>query len=220
MEPILKSGRDILSISFSSALSGTYNSARIAKEELQEKYPERKIIVIDSLSASMGQGLLVYHAAKRKQEGKSIEEVAKWVEENKLKLCHLFTVDDLNHLRRGGRLSPISAILGTILRVKPLLHVSIEGKLTVVSKSRGRHTSLDMLVQQMEKTIENPEGQTVFISHGDCLEEAEYVKEKMLAKLPIKDVVINYVGPVIGSHSGPGTIAIFYFGNDRFTQKD
>lgn len=215
MKPILDAGKDILYIAFSSALSGTYNSSLIAKEELEPLYPNQKIILVDSLCASMGQGLLVTYAYKEKVKGKSLEEVAKWVEDNKINISHLFTVGDLNHLRRGGRLSPIKAIIGTILRVKPLLHVSSLGKLTVVDKSRGRMSSLDDLVNRMISSIDHPEGQTVYISHGDCLEDALYVKKQIMEKLPIKDFAINYIGPVIGSHSGLDTLAIFYIGHDR-----
>ncbi|MDD4000750.1 MAG: DegV family protein, partial [Bacilli bacterium] len=216
MRDFLKAGKDILSISFSSALSGTFNSSRLAKEELKEEFPNRKIVLIDSLSASMGQGLLLTYAANLRKSGKSLEEVALWVEENKLKLCHLFTVDDLNHLRRGGRLSSISAIIGTILRVKPLLHVSSEGKLTVEGKARGRQLAINQLFERMVATIVSPEEQIVYISHGDCLEDALLLKEKILETLPVKEVFINFIGPVIGSHSGPGTLAVFYLGNDRF----
>jgi DegV family protein with EDD domain len=215
MRPHLEQGKDILSISLSSALSGTFNSSRIAREELLEEFPDRKIILIDSLSASMGQGLLVTYAAEMKKAGKTIDEVAAWVDNNKLKICHLFTVNDLNHLRRGGRLALIPALLGTILRVKPLLHVSSEGKLTVEGKARGRSSAIEQLFERLKATIENPEGQTIYISHGDCIEDAEYLKKKIIEALPIKEVVINYIGPVIGSHSGPGTLAVFFFGNDR-----
>ena len=214
-EPTLAAGNDILSISFSSALSGTYQSSVQAKDTLLEKYPDRRIITIDSLAASMGQGLLLTYAAKLKKSGKSIDEVAKWVEQNKMNICHLFTVGDLNHLKRGGRLSSTKAILGTLLSIKPLLHVSPEGKLVQTGQVRGRKKSLIKMVETMIETIENPEGQIVYISHGDCLEEAENVKKLILEKLPVQEVIINYVGPVIGSHSGIGTLAIFYLGNDR-----
>ena len=153
-----------------------------------------------------------------KKAGKSIEDVANWVEENKLNLCHLFTVGDLNHLKRGGRLSYSKALLGTILRVKPLLHVSTEGKLVQTGMTRGRKSSLDTMVQRMFATIVNPKGQTVYISHGDCIEDAEYVKKEIMNKMPIEDIKINFDGPVIGSHSGVGTLAIFYMGKDRVTE--
>lgn len=214
-EPFLQEGYDILYIGFSSALSGTYNSSVQAANELQTKYPNQKIITIDSLAASMGQGLLVTYAARLKKEGKSLEEIVKWVEDNKRKICHLFTVGDLNYLRRGGRLSYSKALLGTILRVKPLLHVSNEGKLVQTGMKRGRMSALDAMISRLVETIENPEGQTIFISHGDCLDDAEYVKEQIKAKLPVGEIMIHYIGPVIGSHSGLDTLAIFYYGNDR-----
>ncbi|MDY0063781.1 MAG: DegV family protein [Bacilli bacterium] len=219
LTPILEAGKDILHICFSSALSGTYNALLVAKEMLEEQFPNQKIIAIDSLSASMGQGLLVNLAAKEKQKGKTLDEVAEFVENTKLNLCHLFTVGDLDHLRRGGRLSSAKAILGTILRIKPLLHVSKEGKLVQTGKTRGRRTSLDTLVDTLVHTITNPEGQQVFISHGDCLEDAEYVRDQIKSKLPITDFTIHYVGPVIGCHSGLGTVAIFYLGTDRFANE-
>lgn len=214
-EPALIQGKDILYIGFSSGLSGTYNSSVQAKNELIEKYPDRKIITIDSLAASMGQGLLVTYAARLKKSGKSIDEVANWVLENRLNLCHIFTVGDLNHLKRGGRLSSTKAILGTLLSVKPILHVSTEGKLVQISQTRGRKKSLIKMVELVEETIVNPSGQEIYISHGDCEEDALFVKQLIMKKLPIKDVLLNYVGPVIGSHSGIGTLAIFYLGNER-----
>lgn len=218
MRPYLAQGKDILSISLSSALSGTYNSSRLAREDLLEIFPERKIILIDSLAASMGQGLLVTYAAKMRKEGKSIEEVAEWAENNKQRIAHLFTVDDLNFLRRGGRLSLIPALLGTILRVKPLLHVSKEGRLTVEGKARGRSHAIERIFERMLETIEKPEEQIIYISHGDCLDDALLLKEKIEKALPVKEIKINYIGPVIGSHSGPGTLALFYMGNDRMEE--
>jgi DegV family protein with EDD domain len=216
--PLLTAGKDILYISFSAALSGTYNSAILARNELLETYPDRKLVVIDSKCASMGEGLLVTYAARLKKEGASIEEVEKWVEDNKTNICHLFTVGDLNHLKRGGRLSYSKALLGTILRVKPLLHVSLDGKLVQTGMTRGRKGALDAMIDRMFCTITNPKGQTVYISHGDCLEDAEYVKKEIMNRMPIDDVVINYIGPVIGSHSGNGTLAIFYMGQDRYKE--
>lgn len=215
MEGYLKEGYDILSISFSSALSGTYNSSIIAKDELLELYPDRTIYTIDSLSASLGQGLLVTYAARLKQAGKSIEEVRDFVEENKLRLSHLFTVGDLNHLRRGGRLSYAKAFLGTVLKIKPLLHVNNEGKLVQTGSTRGRKQSIMKMVERMKDTIENPKDQIIYISHGDVLEEVLELKRTIIKELNVKDVMINHVGPVIGSHSGIGTIAIFYLGSDR-----
>jgi len=218
MEPLLKSGHDILSISFSSALSGTFNSARIAKEELEPRYPERKIITLDSLCASMGQGLLIAYAADLKKQGKTIDEVSEWVEKNKKNICHLFTVGDLNYLARGGRLSHSKAIIGTLLKIKPLLHVSEEGKLVQTGATRGRYSALVKMAERMTQTIIKPEDQTIFISHGDCLTDAQILKSLIMERIPVKDIVINFVGPVIGGHSGINTLALFYFGNDRFLE--
>lgn len=213
--PLLEAGQDILYIAFSSGLSGTCQSALIAKRQLQETFPERRIEVFDSLCASMGEGLLVYLAAKRRMAGESMDQVLSWLQENVLSLCHWFTVDDLNHLKRGGRVSTATAFVGTMLGIKPVLHADNEGHLIPVTKVRGRKQSLDALVKQMEETVVNPEEQTVFISHGDCLEDAKYVEEKIKTKLGVKEVVINYIGPVIGAHSGPGTVALFFLGKER-----
>ncbi len=214
-EKYLKNGLDILYIAFSSGLSGTYNSATIAASELSEKYPERKIVVVDSLSASMGEGLLVYLAAQKAKNGASIDEVAKWVEDNKLNLCHWFTVDDLLFLKRGGRVSSAAALMGTALGIKPVMHVDNEGHLIPISKVRGRRKSLDALVAKMEESAINPKEQVVFISHGDCLEDAEYLAKQIKSKLKVKDIKINTIGPVIGAHSGPGTMALFFLGSER-----
>lgn len=212
---ILDNGNDILYIGFSSGLSGTYNAACMAKAELLEKYPERKIIAIDTLAASMGEGLLVYYASKMKSEGKSIDEVAKWLEDNKLHLSHLFTVDDLNHLKRGGRVSPAVAFVGTLLGIKPVMHVDNDGHLVPISKVRGRKASLDALIKIMQDTAIEPEKQTVFISHGDAEADVEYMSSQIREKLGVCDIRSNYIGPVIGSHSGPGTIAVFFLATER-----
>lgn len=214
-EPILQAGEDILYIAFSSGLSGTCQSANIAMEELKEKYPERRIAVFDSLCASLGEGLLVYHAARLWQSGATMDAVLSWLKENVLKLCHWFTVDDLNFLKRGGRVSTATAFLGTMLGIKPVLHVDDEGHLIPVSKVRGRKQSLDALVKKMEETAINPEEQTVFISHGDCMEDAQYVADEVKKKFNVKKIYINHVGPVIGAHSGPGTMALFFLGQHR-----
>jgi len=217
MTPILKSGKDILSISFSSALSGTYNSSLMAQKELSEAFPDATIECVDSLCASMGQGLLLTMAGRKRLAGASLQETKEFVENNKFKVSHLFTVDDLGHLRRGGRLSAGKEILGNLLNVKPLLHVSTEGKLVVYGKGRGRIKSLHSLVSRMEETYQGDENSLVYISHGDCLEEALFLKGLILSKLPVKEnqFLINPIGPVIGSHSGAGTMALFYIGNDR-----
>jgi len=214
-ESVLSIGKDVLYLGFSSALSGTYNTASIMAEKLKEKYPERKIYSVDTLAASMGEGLLVYYAAKQKKEGKSIDEVKDWVLQNRLNLCHWFTVDDLFFLKRGGRISSTTAIVGTALGIKPILHVDNEGKLINVGKVRGRKNSLHELVNEMEKTCISTERQMVFISHGDCLDDAKYVEELIKEKFDVQDVVINYVDPVIGAHSGPGTVALFFLGTYR-----
>lgn len=214
-KPFLENGQDILYIAFSSGLSGTYQSSVLAAEMLREEYPERKIITWDSLCTSMGEGLLVYYAAKMKEEGKSLDEILAWLEENKLKLCHWFTVDDLFFLKRGGRISGATAVIGSALGIKPVLHVDDNGKLISVSKVRGRKQSLNALVDKFVETAIEPEKQTVFISHGDCIEDAEYVAKAIKEKFGIDDIVINYIDPVIGAHSGPGTLALFFLGNVR-----
>lgn len=215
IEPLLKDGKDILFIAFSSGLSGSYQSSVLGANELREKYPDRKIIVIDSLCASMGEGLMVDYVIKNRKNGMSIEDNAKWVEENKLNLCHWVTVDSLNHLQRMGRISKTSALFGGLIGIKPIIHMDNEGKLTVVSKARGRAASLTTLVDIMEKTAINPKDQTVFISHADALEDAEIVAKKVEERLGVKTILINYIGPVIGSHAGPGTIALFFMGTER-----
>lgn len=215
MEPLLQAGNDVLVLAFSSALSTTYNSACMAAEELREKYPERKIYTVDTLCASMGQGLLVYLAAKEKEKGKTLEEVRDWAEENKLHVCHEVTVDDLDTLKRGGRISATTAVLGSMLQIKPIIHVNDEGKLINVAKSRGRGTAMKALVERMAERVENPASQVVFISHGDCLEDAQMVGEMVKDRFGVTDVRYNHVGPVIGAHTGPGVIALFYLGKQR-----
>ena len=215
LEPLLQAGQDVLVLAFSSGLSATYNSSRIAVEELKEKYPDRKLYTVDTLCASLGQGLIVYLAAKEREKGKSIEEVRDWVEEHKLNLCHQFTVDDLHFLKRGGRISATTAVLGSMLQIKPVLHVDDEGHLINIGKARGRAASLKALVDKMEVTAIDPKDQIVFISHGDCLADAEMVAQMVKDRMGVQQVYINYVGPVIGAHSGPGTLALFYVGTER-----
>ncbi|MEH2957868.1 DegV family protein [Candidatus Merdisoma sp. JLR.KK006] len=213
----LNQGKDVLYIAFSSGLSGTYNSARIAAKELKEegKFPDRKLVVLDSLSASLGEGLLVHKAVKLKEAGKSLEEVAAWVEKHKLEVCHNFTVDDLFHLHRGGRVSKATAILGTMINIKPILHVDNEGHLIAIGKVRGRKKSLTSLVERMGEQIQGFENPEVFISHGDCLEDAQHVEKLVRERFGVETFIINYVGPTIGAHSGPGTMALFFMGNPR-----
>lgn len=215
MTEILSQGKDLLYLAFSSALSATYQSACIAAEDLREQFPERKIEIVDTLSASMGQGLLLYHCAQERSKGKSLEEVRDFAEKTKLRLCHWFTVDDLNHLKRGGRVSSTAAFFGTMLSIKPVLHVDNEGRLIPMSKCRGRKAALMALVDQMEQSAENPGEQTVFISHGDCQADAEIVAQEVRRRFGTEDIRINYVGPVIGNHSGPGTVALFFLGKER-----
>ena len=217
LEPYLKEGKDILHIAFSSGLSGTYNSSRIAAEELMEEYPDRRIIVVDSLSASLGQGLLVWLAQQKKELGQTLEDVADWAEKNKLKMVHLFTVDDLNHLYRGGRVSRTTAIVGSMLNIKPVLHVDNEGKLTAIGNVRGRKKALQELVKLMDEKIGSigADCDTIFISHGDCEQDAQYVAAKVKEKYNIKNIIINQVGATIGAHSGPGTMALFFVGDVR-----
>ena len=212
-EPILKEGTDILHIAFTSGLSGTYNSCRIAAEELSEEYPDRKIVVVDSLCAASGGGMLLYKAIELKEQGKSFDEIVTWVEENKLHVCHDVTVDDLFHLHRGGRVSKTSAVLGTIIKIKPIIHVNDEGKLIVIGKERGRKKALQTLVERMEEKSQGFENDIVMITHGDALEDAEYVKGLIQDKFGITNIMINPLGTVIGSHTGPGVIALFYMGN-------
>ncbi|MCI8374215.1 MAG: DegV family protein [Lachnospiraceae bacterium] len=213
----LEQGKDVLYIAFSSGLSGTYNSGKIAAQEILEegRFPDRKLIVLDSLSASLGEGLLVHKAVQLKEAGKSLEEVASWVEEHKLELCHNFTVDDLFHLHRGGRVSKATAILGTMINIKPILHVDNEGHLIAIGKVRGRKKSLSTLVDRMGEQMQGFDNPEVFISHGDCLEDAKYVERLVRERFGVEHFVINHVGPTIGAHSGPGTIALFFMGNPR-----
>ncbi len=215
LEPLLQAGKDVLILAFSSGLSATYNSSRLAVEELREKYPERKLYTVDTLCASLGQGLLVWYAAKARERGGTIEEVRDWVEDRKLNLCHQFTVDDLHFLKRGGRISAATALVGSVLQVKPVLHVDNEGHLVNIGKVRGRQAALKALVDRMEATAIDSGSLTVFISHGDCLEDAQTVAGMVKKRFGVQNICINYVGPVIGAHSGPGTVALFYIGTNR-----
>lgn len=214
---VLKECDEILYLAFSSGLSGTYNSVRVAATEIMEEHPEKKIIVIDTLAASLGEGLIVYKAVELRKAGKTMEEVAKWVEDNKLHLVHAFTVDDLFHLHRGGRVSKASAILGTLISIKPKLHVDNEGHLILLDKVRGRKKSLTALVNYMEEKMGSYREQNdiIMISHGDCLEDAEAVRDMVKERFGIENCLINNVGPTIGTHSGPGTVALFFMGEER-----
>lgn len=214
---IIETNKEVLYVAFSSGLSGTYNSARIAAEEVMEEHPDCKIVVVDTKAASMGEGLMVYYAVKLRDEGKSIEEVAEWLNAHALNFVHMFTVDDLNFLYRGGRVSRSTAFVGTMLSIKPILHVDDEGHLVAVGKTRGRKKSLMELVDHMEAKIgsykdKNP---IFFISHGDCLEDANFVRDEVIKRFDIKENMVNLIGPVVGAHSGPGTVALFFMGDER-----
>lgn len=215
LEPYLKEGKDVLHLAFSSGLSGTCNSMRIAAEELKEEYPDAKVYIIDTLCACLGEGLLLYYALKQQASGKTIDETAKWVEENKLHICHNVTVDDLNHLHRGGRVSKTAAVLGTMVQIKPIIHMNQEGCLQVIGKERGRKKALNKIVDMAAKQIQGWENDLVMITHGDCVEDAEYVAKLVREKLGIEEVLINNIGTVIGSHTGPGVVAVFVMGNER-----
>lgn len=216
-EEALKENNNILCISFSSGLSGTYNSARVAAEEIMEENKDAKIIVVDTLAASLGEGLLVHKAVMMKEGGATLEETAGWLEEHKLNLVHAFTVDDLFHLYRGGRVSKTTAIFGTMINIKPVMHVDDAGHLVNMYTVRGRKKSLHSLVDYMEKQMGSYRNQNdiIFISHGDCKEEAQSVADDVKARFGIDSYLINYVGPTIGAHSGPGTIALFFLGEKR-----
>ena len=215
IEPVLAAGEDALVMTFSSGLSATYQSAVIAAEELREKYPQRKIAVVDTLAASLGQGLLVYYACQKRNEGLSLEELTDWCEEYKYKLCLWFTVDDLMHLKRGGRVSAATAVVGTMLQIKPVLHVDDEGHLINRAKVRGRKASIEALADKMGELGIPGANDTVFICHGDCLDDAKRLEALVKEKYGVKNVFIYYVGAVIGSHSGPGTLALFHLGEHR-----
>lgn len=213
--PFLEAGKDVLYLGFSSALSATYQNAAMAVEELREAFPDAVIRAVDTLCASMGQGLLVDLAVQEKRKGKSLEEVVSFVQETIPYLCHWFTVGDLSQLRRGGRLSAGKAIVGNLLNIKPVLHVDHEGRLVPMESAKGRKKSVEALVRHMEETAIAPETQRIYISHGDCLGDAEVLAAAIQSKLGVASVTIGDVGPVIGAHSGLGTLALFFLGKER-----
>ena len=214
MESALAEGKDVLCITFTSALSTTHQSAVIAAGELREKYPERKIIVVDSLCAALGQGLLVHKACEKRDRGCSLEEVAAWVEENKLHICHWVTVDDLNHLKRGGRVSAATALVGGMLNIKPIIHVDDQGRLATVGKCRGRKAAMELLANKL--ATDGTDVETIFIAHGDCPEDAAALEKLCREKCPgVKNVLTGYVGGVIGAHTGPGVLVVFFLGKHR-----
>ena len=214
-DSILKQGKDILYLGFSSGLSTTCNSARMAREELKDRYPERKLLVVDTLAASAGQGLLLYLVLQKKNEGATIEEAHAYAKELKLHICHWFTVDDLVYLKRGGRVSPAVALLGKALGIKPVLHVDNEGKLISMSKVRGRKASIAALAEKCAAMADDPKNATIFISHGDCPEDANTLANMIEEKIGATVSLITPVGTVIGAHSGPGTLALFFVGKER-----
>lgn len=214
-EQKLQEGVDILYLGFSSGLSNTVCAGQMAATELMEKYPERRITVIDTLCASAGQGMVVYLAVQKKQSGASMEEVAAYVNGLLPNLCHWFTVDDLVYLKRGGRVSAATALLGGILNIKPILHVDDEGHLISMSKVRGRRQSIQALAKKYEETALSPENGPYFISHGDCMDDAKALENCIFEKYGVKATLIADIGPVIGSHSGPGTLALFFLGKNR-----
>ena len=212
---LLQNGDDLLIIAFSSGLSGTCQNIMLAAEDYKEMYPDRKVIVVDSLCASLGEGMAVHYAVKLKNEGKSIEETAEWLENNKLSICHVFTIDDLFFLKRGGRLSGTSAVFGTLLGIKPLLHVANDGKLYVTGKARGRAAAMEHLIASVGEKGIDVANQDIFIVHGDCENDSKFIGEEVKKRYGVKNVVYNLIDPVIAAHAGPGTLAIFFIGKER-----
>lgn len=215
LEPLLKEGKDVLVLGFSSGLSTTYNSFQIAVDDLSAHYPDRKIYAVDTLCASLGQGMLVYQAARMRQQGKSIEEVRDWALDYRFHQCHWFTVNDLFFLKRGGRVSAATALVGTMLQIKPVMHMDDEGHLINMSKARGRKAALLALVDKVAELGENPAEQTMFISYSACREEAQFVADEVKKRYGTQEIILNSIGPVIGAHTGPGCIALFFTGSKR-----
>ena len=214
-EPILAGGKDILYICFSSGLSGSCASAVMAGRELHQRYPGRRVEVVDSLCASLGQGLLVDYARRLRDEGKSLDETRSWVEANKLRLSHFVTVHDLMHLHRGGRVSRTSAMVGTLIGIKPMIYVNQEGRLIVCGRKRGRKSSLEALLTYMDEYAASRELDTIAVSHSDCEQDARRVAEMVGQRYQVGRVILNFIGPVIGAHTGPGTVALFFLGKHR-----
>ena len=215
MRPALEQGQDVLTLVFSSALSATCQNAFIAAEELRGEFPDRKLIVIDSLCAAIGLGLLVHTAARLRDAGKSIEETAAWIEEHKRNVCHWVTVEDLMHLKRGGRVSAATAVVGTMLNIKPIIRVDDNGRLESLAKCRGRKAALNYLLDRMAESFDPEIDDTVFIGHGDCMEDAKYLEQKVRERFGVQNVHINYIGAVVGAHTGPGVAVLFFYGKKR-----
>lgn len=214
-ERIVKDGKDIIYIGFSTGLSATYSAGKNAAEDIMEKYPDSKVITVDSLCAALGQGLLIKYAVDKKNEGATLEELAEYVRKTVPKLAHWFTVEDLFFLKRGGRVSAATAVMGTVLQIKPVMHVDNEGKLINVEKARGRDASIKAMFEKMKQSAIDPEKQTIYIGHGDCYDDAKKLADMITAEFGITDILIDYVGPVIGAHSGPGTLALFFIASQR-----
>ena len=214
-EGIVKDGKDIIYIGFSTGLSATYSAGKNAAEDVMEKYPDSKIVTVDSLCAALGQGLLIKYAVDKKNEGATLEELAEYVNQMVPKLAHWFTVEDLFFLKRGGRVSAATAVMGTVLQIKPVMHVDNDGKLINVEKARGRDASIKAMFEKMKQSAIDPEKQTVYIGHGDCYDDAKKLADMITAEFGITDILIDYVGPVIGAHSGPGTLALFFIASQR-----
>ncbi|HHZ06113.1 MAG TPA: DegV family protein [Clostridiales bacterium] len=215
-DTILSEGKDILYICFTSGMSGTYNTCLIALSDLKDKYPDRKIYVVDSLCASVGEGVFVMNVAKQKQEGMSLSELFQWAEDNKRNVCHWFVVDDLDHLKKGGRISSVAATFGKALQIKPLLSVDNDGKLKTVGKIRGNKKIFDTFLEHIKADGVNTNGQTVVIGHGDYLEGANTLADMLKAECLIKSAIIADIGPVIGTHTGTGMLALAFMGNRKF----
>lgn len=215
MRPILEAGEDVLVLAFSSGLSTTYQSAVIAADELAEEYQDRKILVVDTLCASVGQGLMVWYACRKRGEGKSIDEVCRWVLDNRDHVAHWITVDDLKYLKRGGRISATTAVVGTMLSIKPVIHVNNKGKLDSVAKARGRKNALNLVAQKLEETGIPGANDVVFISNADCLEDAQYIASICKERCGVKEVFISDIGSVIGSHTGPGGLAFCFLAREK-----
>ena len=211
----IEQGRDILHMGLSSTLSPSINGAKLVAEELMEEYPERKIIVIDSLGASLGLGALIYFAIGMQEEGETLEDTGNYIKSLVPKLCHYFIVDDLFHLKRSGRISKASALVGTMLSVKPVMNIAEDGGLKPIDKIRGRKQAIDYIIKKYEEKGKDEENEIIFICHADCAEDASYIEDSMKKLYGIKNFFISNIGPIIGNHAGPGTLAIFFIGDSR-----
>lgn len=215
IEPFLKEGKDVLVLAVSSGISATYQSAMIAAEELKELYPRRTIQVVDSLSGSMGEGLLLWHACRLRDAGAGLGEVAKWLRTHAERVCHWVTVNDLSNLKRSGRLSGVGALVGTMLDIKPVIRVTEEGKLVSDCKVRGRRASIRMLAKKFAANRSVSDEELVTIAHGDCMEDAMMLEEILRSEYGVKNILKSYVGPILGAHTGPGVLGLFHIGTHR-----